>query len=153
QGTGTVREKKRGEERECPTCHGTRLGEQAAIARVGGRTLAELCALSVHDLAAFLGDPGLAEARDPAGRLLLDQARARLDYLAAVGLGSLSLDRGARPLSPGEAQRVRLTPALGSTLVNALYVRDEPTAGLHPADTDKLLAALRRLRDAGNTLV
>src|SRR5207248_150695 len=100
---------------------------------------------------------GLAEeAAKPqavAGRLLLGQIRARLGYLNAVELGYLSLDRSARSLSTGESQRVRLTTALGSNLVNALYVLDEPTAGLHPRDTEKLLTVLGRLRDAGNTLV
>jgi excinuclease ABC subunit A len=153
EGTGLVRGKKRGDDEECRICHGSRLSEQAGIARLGSRTIAELCALSVRDLAAFLAELPLTEAQRPAGRLLLEQIRLRLDYLLSVELGYLSLDRAARTLSTGEAQRVRLTTALGSNLVNALYVLDEPTAGLHPRDTEKLLAVLHRLRDAGNTLV
>src|SRR4029077_141798 len=105
------------------------------------------------ELSDFLAALQWPEAQRPASRLLLEQIRTRLDYLLGVELGYLSLDRSARSLSTGESQRVRLTTALGSNLVNALYVLDEPTPGLHPRDTEKLLAALLRLRDAGNTLV
>jgi excinuclease ABC subunit A len=153
EGTGVFRQSKRGDEEVCPTCHGSRLGEQAAIARVGGKTIAELCALSVRDLSDFLAVLDLPEAQRPTARLLLEQMQTRLHYLLEVELGYLSLDRAAKSLSTGESQRLRLTTALGSNLVNALYVLDEPTAGLHPRDTEKLLAVLRRLRDAGNTLV
>ncbi len=141
------------EEGPCPTCGGRRLNERALAVRVGGKDLAEWSALTVDELAAFTAVLELPPERRAAGRLLLDQIRTRLGYLAAVDLGYLTLDRPARTLSTGEAQRVRLTTALGSNLVNALYVLDEPTAGLHPRDTDRLLAVLLRLRDAGNTLV
>jgi excinuclease ABC subunit A len=137
----------------CPTCHGTRLNEQALSVRVGGQTIAALCALSVDDLTAFLTALELPEDRRPEVRLVLEQSRARLGYLRAVDLGYLTLDRAARTLSTGETQRVRLTAALGSNLASALYVLDEPTAGLHPSETGHLLAVLERLRDAGNTLV
>jgi excinuclease ABC subunit A len=153
EGTGTARKGTHGAEAVCPTCHGTRLREQAAIARVDGKTIAELCALSVRELADFVSRLDLAEAQRPTARVLLAQVTARLDYLLAVELSYLSLDRSAKSLSTGESQRLRLTTALGSNLVNALYVLDEPTAGLHPRDTEKLLTVLRRLRDAGNTLV
>jgi excinuclease ABC subunit A len=137
----------------CPACHGRRLNEQALSFRIGGRNIAELAAMSLTDLAGFCDALALPERHCAAGQVLLAQIRARLSYLVAVELGYLSLDRPADTLSTGEAQRVRLTTALGSNLVNALYVLDEPTAGLHPRDTEKLLAALRRLRDVGNTLV
>jgi excinuclease ABC subunit A len=153
QGTGVVRPNKRGEEQACPTCHGSRLSEQAAIARLGGRTIAELCALSIRDLRDVLANLDLPEAKRPAARLLLEQIGTRLGFLLEVELGYLSLDRSAKSLSTGESQRLRLTTALGSNLVNALYVLDEPTAGLHPRDTAKLLVVLRRLQGAGNTLV
>jgi excinuclease ABC subunit A len=153
QGTGVVRQKKRGDESVCPACRGTRLGEQAAIARIGDRTLAELCAFSVLELVEFLKVHTSRLRSRLAAPLLLEQIRNRLDYLLAVELGYLSLDRAARTLSTGESQRVRLTTALGSNLVNALYIFDEPTAGLHPCETEKLLATLFRLRDTGNTLV
>jgi excinuclease ABC subunit A len=137
----------------CATCGGSRLNEQALCVRVGGKNIAQWSALTVDELAVFTAALELPEERRAAGRLLLEQVRRRLAYLQDVELGYLTLDRAARSLSTGEAQRVRLTTALGSNLVNALYVLDEPTAGLHPRDTDKLLAVLRRLRDAGNTLV
>jgi excinuclease ABC subunit A len=137
----------------CPACGGRRLNDAALCVRVGGKNIAELSALTVSDLAAFLGALEVPEERRATGRLMLEQIQARLGYLQAVELGYLTLDRSGRSLSTGEAQRVRLTTALGSSLVNVLYVLDEPTAGLHPRDTDKLLAVLRRLREAGNTLV
>jgi excinuclease ABC subunit A len=153
EGTGTVRQKKGGDELVCPTCHGSRLGEQAAIAQLGGLTIAAICALPVRDLVDFLTRLQRSEDQRPAARLLLQQMQTRLDYLLAVELGYLSLDRSARSLSTGESQRVRLTTALGSNLVNAMYVLDEPTAGLHARDTEKLVAVLRRLQGAGNTVV
>jgi excinuclease ABC subunit A len=137
----------------CPQCKGTRLSAQALAVRLDGRNIAELTALSVRELAAFCAGLALPEKHQGAGRLLLDQVRARLSFLEEVELGYLTLDRSAATLSTGEAQRVRLTTALGSNLVNALYLFDEPTAGLHPRDTAKLLTVLLRLRDAGNTLV
>jgi excinuclease ABC subunit A len=140
-------------EQVCPTCGGSRLNEHALYVRIGGRNFAELSALSAGELSTFIAGLELSEDRKAAGRLLLEQICTRLGYLIAVELGYLTLDRPARTLSTGEAQRVRLTTALGSNLVNALYVLDEPTAGLHPCDTDKLLSVLLRLRDAGNTLV
>ncbi len=136
----------------CPSCKGSRLGELALSARVGGRTIADLSALTVRELTAFGEALQLPPEHQAAGRLLLEQIRARLGYLLAVELGYLTLDRSARTLSTGESQRVRLTTALAASLVGALYVLDEPTAGLHPADTERLLAVLLRLRDGGNTL-
>jgi excinuclease ABC subunit A len=154
EGTGSAPGPKRGENAApCPTCHGTRLNDLALSVRVGGRNIAEWCALSVEDLAVFSTAVELPEDRRPEVRLLLEQIGTRLVFLRAVDLDYLTLDRAARTLSTGEAQRVRLTTALGSNLVNALYVLDEPTAGLHPSDTAKLRAVLLRLRDAGNTLV
>jgi excinuclease ABC subunit A len=154
EGTGIAPGRIRaGQPSPCSTCHGTRLNELAVSVRVGGQTIAALCALSVDDLAALCDALEIPEDRRPEVRLVLEQIRARLGFLSAVDLGYLTLDRPARTLSTGEAQRVRLTTALGSNLVNALYVLDEPTAGLHPRDTGRLLAALLRLRDAGNTLV
>ena len=137
----------------CPSCHGRRLNDQALTVRVGGRNIAELAAMNALELSAFFTSLELAAAKDAAGTLLLEQIRSRLGFLQDLELGYLDLDRGAATLSTGEAQRVRLTAALGSNLVNALYVLDEPTAGLHPRDTAKLLEVLRRLCAAGNTLV
>jgi excinuclease ABC subunit A len=153
QGTGVARGGKRGHEQPCATCRGTRLSELAGIARIGGSSISELSATSLTHLADFLAALQLPERNRPAGQLLLQQMRTRLGYLLEVEVGYLTLDRSANTLSVGESQRLRLTTALGSNLVNALYVLDEPSIGLHPRDTQKLLAVLRRLREAGNTLV
>jgi excinuclease ABC subunit A len=149
-GTGT-RPKRRNE--KCPECRGIRLGELALRVRLGGKNLAEACALSVAELAGFCRSAELSDTQRPAAEVLLQQIQARLASLQSMELGYLTLDRAAATLSAGEAQRVRLVTALGSTLVNALYVLDEPTAGLHPRDTKTLLDALKKMRDAGNTLV
>jgi excinuclease ABC subunit A len=137
----------------CPACRGSRLGELALSVRVGGKNIAELCTLPVKELAEFCAALELPEGQRAAGKVLLDQIQARLGYLMAVDLGYLTPDRPARTLSTGEGQRVRLTMALGSNLVNALYVLDEPTSGLHPHDVETLLGVLLRLRDSSNTLV
>lgn len=137
----------------CPTCQGSRLNQQALMARIGGATIAELCARPVAELAEFFARLERAPERESAGRLLTDQIRRRLELLRDVELGYLPLDRAAASLSTGEAQRLRLTTALASNLVNALYIFEEPTAGLHPRDTEKLLGVLQHLRDAGNTLI
>jgi excinuclease ABC subunit A len=153
QGTGVVRSGKRGDEHPCPMCHGTRLGELAGMARIGGHTIAELSSLTMTRLAGLLAEAELPQRDLPAGGLLMEQLRTRLGFVLELELGYLTLDRPAGTLSVGESQRLRLTTALGSNLVNALYVLDEPTIGLHPRDTETLLAVLRRLCDAGNTLV
>ncbi len=135
----------------CATCHGTRLNEQALSVRLNGHTLAELCGWSGLDLARFMNElPRDDQAGD---HLLLEEVKKRLAFLKAVELGYLSLDRAAATLSTGEARRVRLTAALGASLVQAMYLIDEPTAGLHPRDTSKIITELRRFRDAGNTLI
>src|SRR5204862_6504184 len=119
----------------------------------GGKQIGELCALSVTDLAAFCEQVSLPERHEATARVLLKQIRTRLGYLLELELGYLTLERRADTLSAGEGQRVRLTASLSAQLVNALYVLDEPTVGLHARDTEKLLAVLLRLRDAGNTVV
>ncbi len=137
----------------CPGCHGARLRPESLAVKVGGNDIATLSALKVREVIRFLD--GLKELRehDPVARRVLDQARARLDYLERVGLDYLSLDRPARTLSGGEAQRVALTSALGSGLVNTLYVLDEPSVGLHPHDVGRLIDIMKGLRDAGNTVL
>ena len=139
--------------RECPDCGGTRLRPEALAVRLGNRNIAAVAALTVDDLAAWLATLELAPTARRVADLVLEEANARVAYLKDVGLGYLTLDRLTRTLSGGEAQRIALSNALGSRLVDALYVLDEPTIGLHPRDTDRLLALLRRLRDLGNTLV
>jgi len=139
--------------RECPECHGKRLKPEALATKVGGRSIAELGSLKVSDAARFFEQLELSDHERTIGRMMLDQVQARLGYLESVGLGYLSLDRSLRTLSGGETQRVSLTSALGSSLVNMLYVLDEPSIGLHPHDTDRLIDAVRGLKVRGNTVV
>lgn len=137
----------------CPGCKGTRLGDLARSVRLAGKNIAELSALTLEELATFCDTMQLPETAAQPEKLLVEQIQKRLVFLRDVGVGYLTLDRAARTLSTGEAQRVRLATALSSNLVSALYVLDEPTIGLHPRDTEKLLKTLRKLQDAGNTLV
>jgi excinuclease ABC subunit A len=139
--------------RICPSCGGTRLRPEALAARVGGRNIGELGAMKVRDAAAFFRRLELPDYELQVGRMMLEQVQARLGYLEAVGLGYLTLDRTLRTLSGGEARRVALTSALGSSLVGMLYVLDEPSIGLHPRDINQLLGAIRKLRERGNTVV
>jgi len=143
--------------RPCPDCGGARLRAEALATRLGGSegglNMAELCALKVTDLLDFLGKLQLCQWEQTVARTILDQLKARLQFLDMVGLGYLTLDRMLRTLSGGELRRVALTAALGSSLVNMLYVLDEPSIGLHPRDIARLLDAIRLLRDRGNTVV
>ena len=137
----------------CPDCHGSRLRPEARAVRVGGRTIVEVSRQPVSESHAFFSTLVLAESQEPVGRPLLREINARLGFLKQVGLGYLSLDRGANTLSGGELQRVRLASRIGSGLVGACYVVDEPTAGLHPKDTGLLLQSLMALRDHGNSVI
>lgn len=137
----------------CPECHGQRLRPEALAVRVAGHNLAELWALTVSQLRALLSRLELTEAERTICQTILPQVETRLRYLEEVGLGYVTLDRPLRTLSGGEAQRTALTAALGSSLVNMLYVLDEPSVGLHPHDVEKLLKAVEGLRDRGNTVV
>ena len=139
----------------CPDCLGARLVPEALAVRIDDRSIADLTRLTPGELADFLMKRH-DHSGDSAGRVVtqvLAHVTARLEYLIQSGLGYLTLDRPLRTLSVGEGQRVRLTAALGSNFVNVLYVLDEPTTGLHPRDTDRLIAALCRLCKAGNTVV
>lgn len=137
----------------CPACEGSRLNADALSVRVDGRSIAEIATLSVESLETWLQGLALAPDEMAVGRIILDEVRQRTRFLTDVGLGYLTLDRQTRTLSGGEAQRIALSNALGARLMDTLYVLDEPSIGLHPRDTDRLLALLRRLRDAGNTVV
>ena len=139
--------------RPCPVCGGTRLRPEALAARLGGKNIGEIFGMKVRDAMAFFRDLELPDWQRQIGRMMLDQVQARLSYLEAVGLGYLTLDRTLRTLSGGEVRRVALTAALGSSLVNMLYVLDEPSIGLHPRDIHQLLVAIKQLRDRGNTVV
>jgi len=137
----------------CDACGGSRLNPDALSVRLGADTIAGVSARSVDGIHAWVEGLVLSPFERQVAELVVDQLRARLGFLRDVGLGYLTLDRQTRTLSGGEAQRISLANALGSRLVDTLYVLDEPSVGLHPRDTDRLLELLRRLRDAGNTVV
>jgi len=137
----------------CADCGGTRLRPEALLWRVGGLTLPELFRLPIRETAAFIHGLELPPARDEAATLILDEVKSRLGFLLDVGLDYLTLDRASRTLSGGEVERVNLTAAIGSALVNTLYVLDEPSIGLHARDNARLVATLRNLRDKGNTVI
>lgn len=139
--------------RPCPDCHGARLRPEALAVRVGHRNLAEISSLKIADAIEYFNELELSERDRAVGRMMLEQVQSRLRYLQAVGVGYLTLDRPLKTLSGGEMQRVALTSALGSSLVNMLYVLDEPSVGLHPKDTDRLFQAVSELRDRGNSVV
>ena len=137
----------------CPDCGGSRLRKEALYVRVGGKTIADLTAMPVDELAAFFRELALdGHDRQTADRVLVE-IRNRLQYLTDVGLGYLTLDRLSSTLSGGESQRINLAPSLGSNLTGSLYILDEPSIGLHPRDTDRLVGVLRQLRDLGNTVI
>ena len=137
----------------CPVCDGTRLTAQSRSVTVLDRNVAELSAMSVERLRRWLDEADWSGARGTAADHLIDHLRQRLDVLRRVGLGYLTLDRQGRTLSGGESQRIHLASALGSGLTGTLYVLDEPTIGLHPRDSEKLLSLLRELAERGNTVL
>jgi len=138
---------------ECPACHGRRLRPEALAVTVGGLTTGHAAALTAEALRAWLGALTLTEFEHAVAATVFAELVQRLGVLCDVGLGYLTLDRQTRSLSGGEAQRISLANALGGKLTDTLYVLDEPTIGLHPRDTDRLLALLRRLADQGNTVL
>ena len=137
----------------CPACGGKRLRPEALNVRVGGQSIADLCFMAVSDLRAWFERLALPTEEEEKVAVVLREIRARLAYLVDVGLDYLTLDRQTRTLSGGEAQRINLASALGSSLTNTLYVLDEPTVGLHARDTHRLIGILRSLIAKGNTVV
>jgi excinuclease ABC subunit A len=137
----------------CDECGGSRLNPDALSVRIGENTIASVAARSLDAAHEWLETLSLSASDRQVAQLILDQLDARFGFLRDVGLGYLTLDRQTRTLSGGEAQRISLSNALGSHLVDTLYVLDEPSVGLHPRDTDRLLGLLRRLRDTGNTVL
>jgi excinuclease ABC subunit A len=137
----------------CEACNGARLKPDALLYRVGGKTLAEINQLSVGECSAFFHELRLSAFQDQVAHLILEEIRKRLRYLVEVGVEYLTLDRQSRTLSGGELERVDLTTAIGSALVNTLYILDEPSIGLHPRDSHRLVRILKSLRDNGNTVV
>ena len=137
----------------CPDCGGDRLRQEARDVKVGGRSLPEACALSIKDAAVFFDSLELSTEQTAIAERILFEIRRRVHFLVDVGLDYLTLDRLASTLSGGEAQRIQLATNLGSSLVGALYVLDEPSIGLHPRDNERLINLLRNLRDIGNTVL
>src|SRR5215510_13160231 len=136
-----------------PSWGGSRLKPESLAVRVAAKTIAEVAALTVADLAVWLEQLTLPAFQQRIADHIVGELRARVGFVNDVGLGYLTLDRLTRTLSGGEAQRIALSNALGSHLVDTLYVLDEPSIGLHPADVDRLLGLLRKLADSGNTVV
>ena len=137
----------------CPACQGARLKPESLAVLVGGRSIAQVCALPIRGAADFLGALDLTSRERQIADRVLKEINARLGFLLDVGLDYLSLDRAAGTLSGGEAQRIRLATQIGSGLVGVLYVLDEPSIGLHQRDNRRLIETLTRLRDLGNTLI
>ncbi|HEY7784736.1 MAG TPA: hypothetical protein VIB00_08415, partial [Pyrinomonadaceae bacterium] len=137
----------------CPDCNGGRLRQEARDVKVGDKTLPEVCSLSIKDAANFFEKLELSTEEEAIAERILFEVRRRLRFLVDVGLDYLTLDRLASTLSGGEAQRIQLATNLGSSLVGALYVLDEPSIGLHPRDNDRLIRLLHNLRDIGNTVL
>ncbi len=137
----------------CTACHGARLRHEALAVKVGRLNISELTALTVSEMMDFFNGLELTEKQRLIGRQIFKEIRARLEFLQTVGLEYLTLSRTAGTLSGGEAQRIRLATQIGSGLVGVLYILDEPSIGLHQRDNDKLLQALKHLRDLGNTLI
>ena len=137
----------------CKTCKGQRLKKEALAVTVGEKNIAEVTALSIRKLQEFLENLKLTETQKLVGNQVLKEIRARVGFLVSVGLEYLTLSRATGTLSGGEAQRIRLATQIGSGLVGVAYILDEPSIGLHQRDNDRLLSALKHLRDLGNTLI
>jgi excinuclease ABC subunit A len=139
--------------RACPDCGGARLRPEARAIRIGGRSIAEVCSLTVAEAEGFFARLELGSTEERIASRILLEIRSRLEFLRRVGLEYLTLDRRSPTLAGGESQRIRLATQVGNRLVGVLYVLDEPTVGLHPQDAERLLETLLDLRDRGNTLV
>ena len=137
----------------CRTCGGSRLWKDALYVKVGGRNIHELLCMDVDTLLDFLDGLQLTDYEASIASKAIEEVKNRLQYIKDVGLSYLTLNRASNTLSGGESQRINLVTALGSSLVGSLYILDEPSIGLHPRDTDRLIAVLRKLRDIGNTVV
>ncbi|MGR3317480.1 MAG: excinuclease ABC subunit UvrA, partial [Candidatus Anammoxibacter sp.] len=137
----------------CHSCNGTRLKKSALNVKINSLNIAEVCAMNIEKASEFFKTLKLNKYEKKVSNLILKEIAKRLEYMVHVGLGYLALDRLTRSLSGGESQRVNLTTSLGSSLVNTLYILDEPSIGLHARDTDRLIWTLTKLRDIGNTVI
>ena len=137
----------------CQECGGSRLRKEALYVKVGGKNIHELLSMNVTELLDFLRNIQLEANDSKIAAKAIEEIISRLEYIQDVGLGYLTLNRTSNTLSGGESQRINLVTALGSSLVGSLYILDEPSIGLHPRDTERLISVLKRLRDIGNTVV
>ena len=137
----------------CHSCHGSRLRPEALYVKVGGKNIAELLDMNVEELLGFFEKLELSEYESGIVSKAIEEIVSRLRYISDVGLSYLTMSRNSNSLSGGESQRINLVTALGSSLVGSMYILDEPSIGLHPRDTERLISVLRRLRDLGNTVV
>jgi len=137
----------------CPECRGSRLRKDAAYVKIGGKSITDLVLMPVTKHLQFVEGVALSEYEEKVSGRILAEIRSRLSYLDKVGLGYLTLNRLTNTLSGGEYQRIKLSTSLGSALVGSMYILDEPSIGLHPRDTQKLIGVLHLLRDLGNTVI
>lgn len=137
----------------CHDCHGTRLRKEANYVKISDKTISDLVTLPIEELANFFKSIQLSEHEQKIGQRLLKEINSRLEFLDNVGLGYLTLNRTSNTLSGGESQRINLATSLGSSLVGSMYILDEPSIGLHPRDTERLIQVLKNLRDLGNTVI
>lgn len=137
----------------CPECNGMRLRKEASYVHIAGRSIVDLCRLSIDDLSEWFRTLSFSDSETITAAPLLTEIRSRLQFMQDVGLGYLTLNRLSSSLSGGESQRINLSKSLGSSLVGSLYVLDEPSIGLHPRDTERLIHVLQQLRDLKNTIV
>ena len=137
----------------CPKCQGKRLREEANYVTINDKSIGDLVVLSASELRSFMDQLQLTDHEYNVAERLLSEIKSRLDFLCEVGLSYLSLNRKSNSLSGGESQRINLATSLGSSLVGSLYILDEPSIGLHPKDTERLIQILYKLRDLGNTVI
>ena len=137
----------------CPECHGARLRKEALNVKVGGKNIAEIVSMTIGELSRFFDNLVLDQHDTKTAERVLLEIRNRLKYLMDVGLHYLTLDRMSVTLSGGESQRINLSTSLGSNLVGSMYILDEPSIGLHPRDTERLIGVLKQLRDLDNTVI
>jgi len=138
---------------KCPECHGKRLRPEANYVKINGTTITDLVAMPLHDLRTFFKNLTLDSYDSQIAKRLLKEINSRLEFLSNVGLDYLTLNRKSNTLSGGESQRINLATSLGSSLVGSMYILDEPSIGLHPKDTERLIKVLQSLRDLGNTVI
>lgn len=137
----------------CPDCRGTRLRKDAAYVKINGTSITDLVLMPLEELAVFFDQIELSQYDKKVSDRILKEIRSRVDYMVKVGLGYLTLNRLTSTLSGGEFQRIKLATALGSALVGSMYIMDEPSIGLHPRDTARMIEVLKSLRDLGNTVI